>query len=233
MKFFILSLVLIAASSAEPTPFSAEDITALLKAQLQDKVNFSGDFNVSLSTPKITVPHDSEEDTLALDNIKLSQDQKSVQATLLLVGPNGQMQIKSLSGKISPLSEIPILSRVITPGDIITEADISWQKLPSSRLSQNYVMRQEDLIGLTSRNRVIQPGQPISRYDVRAPIVIKRGDAVTIAYRTDNMLLTTTGIAERDAATGEFARFKTTNSNRVIQAKVIGPQKAEINRVEF
>lgn len=233
MKTFIYSLILISYASAESHIFSAQDVVAALKTGLQDKVNISGDFNVNLSPGKISIPHEGDEDTLTLQEVNFSSDQKNFQARMATTKGQEQSQFFTVSGKIEPLTDIPMLTRAITPGDIIEESDITWNKLPSNRLSQNFILKAEEIIGQTPKNRVMQPGQPISKHDVRAPIVIKRGDAVTIAYKTESMLLTTTAIAEKDAATGEIARFKTTNNNRIIQARVIGPQKAEINIVEF
>jgi flagella basal body P-ring formation protein FlgA len=233
MKTLILSTFLIAQSWAAPAPFSTLDVTNALKTHLQDKVNFSGDFNVNLLTNKISIPHETDEDTLTLEEVHFAADQRNFQAMLAITNGDKRIPLKMIAGKIEPLSEIPILARAITPGDIIEASDITWNKLPSSRLSQNFILKAEDLIGQTAKNRVLQPGQPLNRYDVRAPIVVKRGDAVTIAYKSDSMVLTTTAIAEKDAATGEITRFKTMNGNKIIQARVIGFQKAEIKPVEF
>ncbi|AIK95509.1 flagellar basal body P-ring formation chaperone FlgA [Candidatus Odyssella acanthamoebae] len=233
MKTLIISTFLIAQVWAAPTPFSTLDVTNALKTHLQDKVNFSGDFNVNLIPNKISIPHEADEDTLTLEEVHFAADQKNFQAILTIANGDKRTPLKMIAGKIEPLSKVPTLARVITPGDIIEASDITWNKLPSSRLSQNFILKAEDLIGQTAKNRVLQPGQPLNRQDVRAPIVVKRGDAVTIAYRSDSMILKTTAIAEKDAAIGEMTRFKTMNGNKTIQARVVGFQKAEIKPVEF
>lgn len=229
----VICMVLVAPGWAESKLFSASDVINALKIHLQDKISFSGDFDIHLTTRKIAIPHEHENDTLILEEVQFSPDQKNFQAIMAIANGDKKTRLKVISGKIDPLSDVPTLAQAITPGDIIAESDISWQKLPANRLSQNFILKQDDLIGKTARNRVLQPGQPINRHDVRAPIVVKRGDSVTVAYRTENMILTTTAIAEKDAATGEMARFKTTNNNKIIHARVIGPQKAEIKPVEF
>lgn len=228
-----ICMVLTASGWAESKLFSASDVIDALKIHLQDKISFSGDFNIHLTTRKIAIPHEHDHDILTLEEIQFSPNQKNFQAIMAIANGDKKTRLKVISGKIDPLSDVPTLAQAITPGDIIEESDISWQKLPTSRLSQNFILKQDDLIGKTAKNRILQPGQPVNRFDVRAPIVIKRGDSVTVAYRTENMILTTTAIAEKDVATGEMARFKTTNNNKVIHARVIGPQKAEIKPVEF
>ncbi|WP_010301063.1 flagellar basal body P-ring formation chaperone FlgA [Candidatus Odyssella thessalonicensis] len=233
MRVFIALGLAVSQGWATPAPFSALDVAKALKVHLQDKVNFSGDFDVSLTSNQLSIPHDQEDDKLVLEEVQFNQDQKSFQALMAIANADNKTRLKVIAGKVEPLTEVPMLTRAIGPGEVIEEADITWQKLPSGRLSQNFILKKEDIIGQTAKNRILQPGLPVSRYDVRAPIVIKRGDPVTIAYRTENMLLTTTATAERDAASGEVARFKIGKNNKVIQARVLGPNKAEIRPVEF
>ncbi|MBW8310341.1 MAG: flagellar basal body P-ring formation chaperone FlgA [Candidatus Paracaedibacteraceae bacterium] len=233
MKTLLISTLLIAQGWTAPAPFSALDVANALKTHLQDKVNFSGDFNVNLVTNKLSIPHEADEDTLILEEVHFAPDQKNFQAILAIANGDKRIRLKGISGKIDPLSDIPILARAIAPGDIIEASDITWNKLPTTRLSQNFILKAEDLIGQTAKNRILQPGQPLNRHDIRAPIVVKRGDTVTIAYKSNSMMLTTTAIAEKDAARGEMARFKTMDSNKIIQARVVDFQKAEIKPVEF
>lgn len=231
MRFVIWGLMFVTMGWAI-TPFTVETMQPLIKAKLQEVVTFSGDFDVVLSNPAISVQPSSDEDRLEIDEIHLNSDQRSFQVSLAIVGSGARQKLKTLSGKIIPLSDIPVLTRAIAPGEEIAATDINWHKLPSSRLTQNFILSQDDLVGKTPKGRVLQPGQPVSKHDVRYPIVIKRGDTVTVAYRTGTMMLTTTAIAEMDAATGDSIRLKTASS-KIIQAKVLGPQKAEIKPMEF
>ncbi|MBX3486678.1 MAG: flagellar basal body P-ring formation protein FlgA [Candidatus Paracaedibacteraceae bacterium] len=208
--------------------FNAQDLSQSIKSELQSHVPFSGDFNVHLSSQNWSV----QGDKIQVNDVLLQSDQRSFQASVSVITGDTETRLKTIVGKIDPLTDVPMLTRIIAPGDEITSADISWQKLPSTRINQNFVVSQDDLIGKTPRNRVLQPGQPVSKHDVRYPIVVKRGDTVAVAYRTDNMMLTTTGIAEKDAAVGDTVRLKT-GGNKIIQAKVIGSQKAEIKPMEF
>lgn len=208
--------------------FNAQDLSQSIKSELQNKVPFSGDFDVHLSDQKWSI----QGDKFQVNDVKLQTDQRSFQAFISVFSGDTETRLKTIVGKIDPLTDVPMLMRVVAPGDEISATDITWQKLPSVRVNQNFIISQDDLIGKTPRNRMLQPGQPISKHDVRYPIVIKRGDTVAVAYRTDKMMITTTGVAEKDAATGDTIRLKTAG-NKLIQAKVIGPQKAEIKPMEF
>ena len=208
--------------------FNTQDLSQSIKSELQHHVPFSGDFNVILSDSRWS----GDADQIKVTEVYLNPDQRNFQASVSLIKGETETRLKTITGKIDPLTDVPMLTRVIAPGEEISVTDISWQKLPSTRINQNYVLTQDDLVGKTPKHRVLQPAQPISKHDVRFPIVIKRGDMVAVAYRTDKMMLTTSGIAENDAATGDSIRLKT-QGNKVIQAKVIGPQKAEIKPMEF
>ncbi len=54
------------------------------------------------------------------------------------------------------------------------------------------------------------------------PLLVHRGDLVTIVFRTDNLELTAQGNALEDGAAGALVRIENTKSNRVIDAAVTG-----------
>ena len=209
-------------------PFSHEEIKELLKENLQTRVSLSGDFEVSLSNPKLNLPRKTDSDKLTVIDIKVAENQQSFEARLEQSSGEDKIILQPIQGKIQALTEIPALTRAVMPGEEIADADITWQKIPSTRLSQTFITRKEDIIGKISASKVLQPGQPIYRSDVKSPIAVKKGDMVTVSFRSEGLFLSSQAQALQDGGKGDTIRLAAGATKREIQAKIIGPNEAEI-----
>lgn len=221
----------ITSASAEPPakPLTSQEILPLLKEALQSKISLSGDFDVQLNNPRLTIPQPAQTNPITIEIIAVDESHLTFKAVgRFASSSNEPVKNIPLEGKILPLTDIPVLTRAITPGEEILEADLTWQKIPSQRLSQSFLIRKEDLIGKTPVSKVLQPAQPLYRSDLKFPIIIKKGDTVTVIYRSPGLLLTNQSQAQSDGAKGDTLRFVPLNSKKEIQAKVVGPNQAEI-----
>ncbi len=209
-------------------PFSQEELKTLLKDYLQTRISLAGDFEVNLTNQRLTIPRKTEADKLNVIDVTMSENQQTFEARIEQISGEEKIILQPLLGKIQSLAEIPTLTRAVMPGEEIVEADITWQKIPSARLSQTFITRKEDVIGKISISKVLQPGQPLYRSDVKAPVVIKKGDMVTVSYRSDGLFLSSQLQASQDGGRGEMIRFVSPVSKKEVQAKVLGPSEAEI-----
>ena len=209
-------------------PFSQEEIIGILKENLQTRVSLSGDFEVSLTNQKISLPRKTDSDKLSVIDIKVGENQQSFEARLEQISGEEKTILQPILGKIQALTEIPALTRAVMPGEEIGEADIVWQKIPSSRLSQSFITRKEDIVGKMPVSKVLQPGQPLYRSDVKAPVAVKKGDMVTVSLRSEGLFLSSQAQALQDGGKGDTIRLAVGPTKREIQAKIIGPNEAEI-----
>jgi len=209
-------------------PFSQEEIKALLKESLQTRVSLSGDFDVLLNNQKLLLSRKTDSDKLTVIDIKVAENQQSFEARLEQVSGEDKIILQPLLGKIQSLTEIPALTRAIMPGEEIGEGDITWQKIPSTRLSQTFITRKEDIIGKMPLSKILQPGQPLNRSDVKAPVAIKKGEMATVSYKSEGLFLSSQAQALQDGGKGDTIRFAAGPEKKQIQAKVVGPNEAEI-----
>ncbi len=83
------------------------------------------------------------------------------------------------------------------------------------------------VVGMTLRRQL--PEQSLLRKtDVMPPHVVLRGQIVTMRIRQQNLELSAQGRALQDGAVGEVVRITNTQSNRVVEAKVMAPGLVEI-----
>lgn len=142
-------------------------------------------------------------------------------ALVLVAGPAAALDLPRRT------VELPVLLRYVPPGQTIEAADVGMVEVPSERLVQAVVAEPADLVGKTPR-RAVRPGQPVRVVDVRPPIVIHKGELVTIVVESKDMRLTAQGRANEDGAQGQGIRVANTRSGKVLDATVAGPGTVKI-----
>lgn len=142
-------------------------------------------------------------------------------AVLALPSAGGAVESATVSGRFYRMIRLPVLIQRLTEGDVIGEADIDWIEVRDSSVNGQYLRTAEELIGKSPR-RPLREGTPIRAADVRSPLVVAKGDLVTITYATPHMMLTAQGRAMDSGARGDAVRVMNTRSKLVLEAEVAG-----------
>jgi flagella basal body P-ring formation protein FlgA len=127
-----------------------------------------------------------------------------------------------VTGRVRRMLDMPVLTRLVAPGETIAAQDVETITLPADRLNQSFVVGAADLIGKTPK-RTIRPGEPIRPTDVQTPIVIRRGELVTVVLQSAALLLTAQAKALEDGTQGQAIRVSNTRSGKTLDATVNGP----------
>lgn len=138
---------------------------------------------------------------------------------------NGQPKASGtpLTGSV----KIPVLAAPLKRDDVISASDLIWMEVPANKLRDDTALKEADLVGLSARG-LIQPNEPVSTSLLVAPKMIKRGQMVTLSLSAGRITLTAKGKALHDARLGEIVRVENPDSQKILQAKVTGPQEAII-----
>lgn len=163
--------------------------------------------------------------TLTVDGLNF--DARSGRFSAYVATGEGTTQRSRVNGRLFYTTQVPVLSRSVLPGETISQADISYIALRNDRLGQGLVVDTQGLVGKTPR-RPIQAMQPVRPSDLQIPVVIKKGDLVTVTLVTPALSLTTQGKALDDGGLGAAIRVSNTRSNRIIDVTVTGPNLAMV-----
>jgi flagellar basal body P-ring formation protein FlgA len=142
-------------------------------------------------------------------------------ALLLVTGPAAALELPRRT------VELPVLLRYVPPGQTIVPDDVGMLQIPAERLVQAVVAEPANLVGKTPR-RAVRPGQPVRLVDVQLPIVIHKGELVTVIVESKDMRLTAQGRANEDGALDQAIRVANTRSGKVLDATVAGPGTVKI-----
>jgi flagella basal body P-ring formation protein FlgA len=151
-------------------------------------------------------------------------DARSGRVTAYVTATAGDVTTERVrvTGRVRRMLEMPVLNRLVAPGEMIAAQDVETITLPADRLNQSFVVGIADLVGKTPK-RSLRPGEPIRPSDVQTPIVIRRGELVTIVFQSATLLLTAQAKALEDGTQGQAIRVSNTRSGKTLDATVNGP----------
>lgn len=156
---------------------------------------------------------------LAVENLYYSPVQGRFAAEIVVTGSQVRLPV---SGRAFGVVQIPVLSRRVIPGDVIGPGDIDWLDVRADQTTSDTAATDAQLIGMTPR-RGVSTNQPVRLRDLQSPRMVDKGTLVTITLSTPSMTLTTQGKALQDGGKGEVIRVVNTQSNRIVEATVAGP----------
>ena len=126
----------------------------------------------------------------------------------------------------------------IARGETIGEGDLTFTTVDGSALMSGVPTRIEEIKGMQTR-RMLSAGQPFRADDVRRPIVITKGQTVTMQFAAPGVELTAMGRAMSEGGVGDTVTVQNPVSYRMIAATVVapgtvratGPINAPVNKI--
>jgi flagella basal body P-ring formation protein FlgA len=115
--------------------------------------------------------------------------------------------------------------RVVVPvheiarGDTISEADLTYATVDGAALMSGVPTKMAEVIGQQAR-RTLSSGQPFRGDDVRHPIVVTKGQTVTMQFEAPGVELTAMGRAMSEGGVGDTVTVQNPASFRMIAAVV-------------
>lgn len=128
-------------------------------------------------------------------------------------------QTYNISGSLYRLVDVPVLRGSINRGDIISKHDIDIKPMRESFLKGSYIANADDVIGMAPR-RNMAAGSIFKVNDIEQPLLVTRGEFVTMVFKNGPLELTARGKALQNGAIGDVVRVENTASNKTIQGTV-------------
>jgi flagella basal body P-ring formation protein FlgA len=161
--------------------------------------------------------------------VRYDRRDKSFVATLSVDGGADGVTPVEVRGTVFRTVRVPVLGRAVRNGQVIGDGDIVWKDVRESALDANFVVESESLIGKTPRT-TLRSGEMVRRNELMAPIVIAKGELVTMVVSTPLMTLTAQGKATENGAEGQAIKVENTRSRTVVEGVVAGPNRVIVTR---
>ncbi len=128
----------------------------------------------------------------------------------------------SASAAFANTVRIVVPARDIARGDTISESDLTFAMVDGSALMSGVPTRMEEVKGMQAR-RVLAAGQAFRGDDVRRPIVVTKGQMVTMQFDAPGVQLSAMGRAMSEGGVGDNVTIQNPASYRMISAIVVAP----------
>ncbi len=132
-----------------------------------------------------------------------------------------------VAGKVSLMANVIHARRALQRDLVIGKDDLMVQRINVGSHPDLYATRLEQVVGLQPR-RELAPNEPIRIKELCRPIVVKRGDPVTIFYETPGFRLTAKGLVKENAAVGDRIRVMNVSSKRTIYCQVLDSKRVAV-----
>lgn len=130
---------------------------------------------------------------------------------------------------VSLLRQVIASRRPLAKGDSLTLNDLYLTRIDQTKLKKGFFTRPDQIIGHVL-NRSITTDQPITPKMLTSPILINKGDSVTIRAGNNGITVEVSGTALELGRRGQQIQIKNDRSGRTIKAQVIGPGIAKALR---
>lgn len=205
------------------TVVSADDITVAITDHLKNN-EFMRDFSVDLSNKNTQIIL-SDDYSSAIEIGAFEYDDRRHFFTAEIITQDGEST--SVNGRVTKMTEVPVLTDKKRNGEIITANDIEWVSIEEKFLNPNMIIDAAQLIGMTPR-RYVTGDTPIRVSDMMSPVIVKKGDVVTMAMDTGKIQLVAKGRALDNGAMGDTIRVVNRSSNKIVEAHVNGAQSVTV-----
>jgi flagella basal body P-ring formation protein FlgA len=130
-------------------------------------------------------------------------------------------------GQTRRMVETLTYAHSLSTGEMVQAQDLTFAKVPAFQVPTDAPDDAARVIGKVAR-RPLRAGGPVSAQDVAAAQLIKRDDAIEIAYRDDGVNLVLQGRAMTSASAGEPVTVMNPASKKIFQAIAVGPDQAVV-----
>jgi flagella basal body P-ring formation protein FlgA len=142
----------------------------------------------------------------------------------------GTEQVVVTAEIAAPQVPVVVATRAVERGKVITAADVEMRPMESSGKSTGsraVVDAMEKVIGMEAR-QAVQVGDVIYADQVQMPIVVKRGELITVGSQADGIRVRTRARAMQDGMTGELIQVESLEGKQRFDARVTGYREAAV-----
>lgn len=116
--------------------------------------------------------------------------------------------------------QVVVAAGVIEARELLTADRLRYERVDTGRLAVGYITDINKAVGLAAR-RQISPGTVMNQSLLVKPVLIKRGNVVTILARKGTIEVSAPGQALQDGVEGQLIKIQNLNSRKIIVAKVL------------
>jgi flagella basal body P-ring formation protein FlgA len=120
---------------------------------------------------------------------------------------------------------VAIAAAPVAANEALTDTQVTIERRDISNIADP-ISNPADAVGQMSR-RMLRPGDILRSGQLSSPVLVKRGDAVTMVARRDGIEVSMAGEALDAGGKGTVVRVRNAGSGQVVRMRVAGPGTVE------
>lgn len=160
--------------------------------------------------------------TAAIDELSFDPASGRFAATLIAPADGPAIVRMPVAGRAMRIVSVPVLLQRLRSNEVIARSDVGHIDMTSDRVGPDVALHADELIGMSPR-RAIAANAPVRLNDLKPPTVVRRGETVTMLLRSGALAISARGRALEDGPRGALIRVVNIDSNRTIEAEIVGP----------
>ncbi|NOY43025.1 MAG: flagellar basal body P-ring formation protein FlgA [Planctomycetes bacterium] len=144
------------------------------------------------------------------------------------IGARGIKESVQIEATVTKIHSLVFARRAIARGSLVRVTDIEVRQHEGSVPSMA-IRDMKQVIGMAAK-RAISPDAILTEGHVSAPILVKRGETVTVFARTGGVTVRTMAVARQDGAMGDLVQVESMNSKskQRYAARVSGNRRLDV-----
>ncbi len=131
----------------------------------------------------------------------------------------GEERVLVLAGRAQAMVEVLVPARTVAAGERLDAGLLEPMLVIERQLRADSLVDPAELLGVEAQRRLL-PGRPVRRGDVRAPRLVRRGEAVEVVYRAPGIELVTVARALEDGSRGSRVMVSNLDSGQRLSGVV-------------
>ena len=128
---------------------------------------------------------------------------------------------------VTPPPQVVVTTRSIPRGAIVAAEDVELQAVNCREGSGEYSTSAEEVVGRQT-TRALAAGVPFPRDAVRQPLLVRRGDVVTVHARSPGVHVRITARAREDGSLGDLVSVESLHDRKTFLARVCDSRELEV-----
>ncbi len=146
--------------------------------------------------------------------------------TLAFESTDGPVSLP-LSVQVTPPPSVVVTTQALPRGAIIKATDVRLQTGKTIEGSVYVYTSLDEVVGKEA-SRALVEGQILDEQVVKRPLLVERGDVITVYARTSGLRVRTTARAVEAGGEGDLIRVESMTDRKSYYARVSGPQEVEV-----
>jgi flagella basal body P-ring formation protein FlgA len=207
----------------------AEEIAKAVQQAIVTQHQLPGDIEIELNAGQMEVVVESAaREPVAVRALSYNGASGRFEATFVVPGSRAlELSPAKVIGSVSDVVRVPVLSRAVLKGDVVTANDVVLERRRRSELGQDVLTDIARVAGNAAR-RAMGRGSLLRETDVQRPEAIERNATIMMTFEQPGLQLAMRGKALAAGAVGDVIQVQNLSSKRTVEAVITGPNRAAV-----